>query len=115
MTATSKKITIATVKSFIKKHRASLLINVYSSFDGMQDMVTTTGDHGFHPIRNREWYDRDTGKYVPVPHDNCDSLGICGVWFVNGSRDRCRVYDTPTHTGYTVYNCCGEWTVAISK
>lgn len=37
MTTTNKKATMATIKSFVKKNRENLLINVKSSFDGMID------------------------------------------------------------------------------
>jgi hypothetical protein len=113
--ATTKKITVATVKSFIRKNRDSgLLIRVTSHFNGMSDMVEEIENDGFSPIRSREWYCHDTYRYVPYSQDEPNSLGIAGVWFTRG-RDSCSSFENETHKGFTVYNCCGEWTVAIAK
>jgi hypothetical protein len=114
MAVATKKITVATVKSFIKKNRAELLINVRSAFDGMQDMTCDTGDSGFTAAKSRVYYCRETGKDVPVSHDNPNTMGVSGVWFTHG-RNSCSVFENETHNGYTVYNCCGEWTVAVAK
>ena len=67
------KITKATFKSFVKKNRANLLINVKSSFDGMVDgCVSHNG--GFTSA-------------VEAEHIHENNLGIQGVWLVGGSRD----------------------------
>ena len=96
---TSKKITLATFKSFVKKNRAQLLINVGSSFNGMTDCVQSTNDSGF-----------STALDADTPFNN--NLGIHGVWLVFGSRD----YFYPTNenglTGIKVSNCCGSFTIA---
>jgi hypothetical protein len=114
-TATEKKITKATVKSFIRKNRASLLINVESSFDGMVDGVRDTGSRDFSPICHRDYYDRELCKFVEVSHDCENSMGIRGVWFVHGPRNSCRRFETETLVGFEVYNCCGTWKVAVAK
>ena len=97
---TSKKITLATFKSFVKKNRNQLLINVGSSFDGMTDCVQSTNDSGFSTA-----LDSDT------PFNN--NLGIHGVWLVFGSRDYFYPSNENGLTGIKVSNCCGSFTIAI--
>ena len=114
-TKTEKRITIATVKSFIRKHRdAGLMIEVKSDFDGMQDGVRETRG-GFTPVRAATWYDRESNQYVEASRDNSNSMGINGVWFVLGSRDWFSRFETETMTGFEVSNCCGKWRVAVAK
>lgn len=111
--ATEKKVTVATVKAFIRRNRKSLLINVKSRFDGMQDMVTSTGNDGFTPICAREYYSEEVHKYVPASEDCRNTMGICGVWFTG--RDSVRRFEAESVTGFEVYNCCGTWRVAIAR
>jgi hypothetical protein len=112
---TMKKITKATGKSFIKKNRGALLLATRAKFDAMQDMVVFSSEQQFEPIRPATYFCRDACQYVNVREDNESCLGIAGVWFVGSGGDRCQAYETETHIGYTVWNCCGEWTVAITK
>lgn len=92
-----RKITLATVKSMIRKN-PNLYIKVGSKFDGMVDMVTTVKD-SFTPI------DRT---------DNSDiTLGIMGAWFVGGSRDSFYPYSDNHFDGVEVVNCCGKFTLAV--
>jgi hypothetical protein len=95
------KITKATVKSFIKKNRANLLISCKSQFDGMSDMVKSIKDQSFSKAL-------DDGM---VNH----TLGIAGAWFVGNSRDWFVHYETDTLIGIDVYNSCGSFTLAINK
>lgn len=113
-TTTTKKITVATVKAFIRKHRNSgLMIETQSRFDGMQDMVDKC-EGGFYPVRQATYRDYETMREVPVSETHKNSLGLMGVWFVGG-RDYCTRYETETMQGYKVDNCCGSWVVAIAK
>lgn len=101
-TTKSKKITIATVKSFINKNQGKLLIMTASHFDGMQDMVTYSDNPKFYPLQKTE--------------NKCsNNLGFCGVWFVGRGDDMCSKYETEQLTGFSVYNCCGSWNIAIRK
>ena len=114
MTATvTKKITIATVKAFIRRNRASLLVRVKSCFDGMDDCVRENSDSVFAPAVAREWFCHETGKYIACSQDNKDTLGIVGVWFCG--RDWCDQIETEEFFGYRVSNCCGTWFVAIAR
>jgi len=97
---TSKKITLATFKSFVKKNRNQLLINVGSSFDGMTDCVQSTNDHGFSEAQNSD---------RPFPNN----LGIAGVWLVGGSRDYFSPINENGLTGIRAFNCCGSFSIAV--
>ncbi len=99
---TTKKITLATIKAFIKKNRATLLIEQTSRFYGMSDCVETCMGHSFGPAQ-------------PADHACENNLGIAGVWFVFGSRDYFEVIDSDKVTGYRVYNCCGSFNIGVSK
>ena len=95
-----KKITIATVKSFIRKNRHQLLVCVYSRFDGMVDGEVSTGSRAFYPAS---------------PSTLCfkNNLGVAGVWFVGG--DYCTPLVEVGLYGFEVSNCCGHWAVAIKE
>ncbi len=108
----AKKITVATVKSFIRKNRSNLLIQVCSSFDGMQDMVIESKS-GFQPIEARTCYDHRTNTYVQTDQNSSDHMGINGVWFTG--RDFCNAFENDLVIGYEVSNCCGSWRIAITK
>ena len=98
-----KKITLSTVKSFIRKNSDSLLINIESHFDGMQDCVALVNS-GFKQATKdaREWNQGNT-------------LGIAGAWFVGSSRDYFKAFETETMQGIEVSNCCGSFILAIQK
>ncbi len=97
------KITLATVKAFIRKHREDLLINVTSRFDGQVD--------GCMP---------ENGGFIKAELTNEHfeySLGVKGAWFVGQSRDYFKPYDNfgGDMTGIEVTNCCGRFILAIKK
>ena len=94
------KITKATFKSFIKKNRESLHINVKSKFDGMIDGCRNE-NYGFVKANDAE-------------HNNEHNLNIQGVWLVGGSRDYFREYSKNGMSGIEVSNCCGNFIVAIN-
>ena len=95
----TKKITLATFKSFIKKNRENLLVRVSSDFDGMQDCVVANRDAKFKPA-------------VACGNEN-NTLGISGVWLVGSSRDYFTEFEVPGYKGFRVSNCCGSFAVAI--
>jgi hypothetical protein len=96
-----KKMTLATVKSFIKKN-PELLISNRSSFDGMVDCVMPCNDQSFSPAIRVE--------------DACNNrLGIQGAWFVLGGGDRFYEFENDQFKGIEVYNCCGQFILAVAK
>jgi hypothetical protein len=97
-----KRITLATIKSFIKKNRDTLQIMTESSFDGMTDMVEYQRERSFKPI-------------VQTESNVGNTLGIEGAWFVKGSRDHFTVYESNGFKGFHVYNCCGSFTLGVQS
>jgi hypothetical protein len=96
------KITLATVKRFVKANRETLLISTRSHFDGMIDCVTGCADKSFSPVQAPE-------------HNHENTLGIKGAWLVFGSRDRFSAFETDELTGIEVYNCCGHFVLAVAR
>jgi hypothetical protein len=92
------KITLATVKSFIRKN-PNMYIKVGSEFDGMTDCVRSVED-SFTPVQRADDL-------------NDRNLGIVGAWFVGGSRDSIYPYRDNHFDGVRVYNCCGEFYLAV--
>ena len=99
-----KKITLATVKSFIKKAHSSkgLYVKIKSSFNGMTDGVDQVED-------KFEKAERE------INLDNKHTLGLRKVWFVGQGRNVFDVYQDEEYIGYSVWNCCGEFIVAIKN
>lgn len=95
------KITLATIKSFIRKNEGHLYINQKSSFNGMVDMVTDCNG-GFKPATKREMSEQYT-------------LGFNGLWIVGQSRDYFTPYEDSEFKGFEIYNCCGTSIIAIKK
>jgi hypothetical protein len=96
------KVTLATLKSFLKKNEGNLLFKEYSRFDGMQDMVVQNEQSAFKPL---------VGKFNP---DDESSLGYQHqIWCVRGSRDSFTWMASADGTmeGIHCYNACGSWTV----
>lgn len=99
-----KKITRATLKSFINKNRDQLLVKVESDFDGMVDCVMPSRDATFTPAVSD---DRD------YAFEN--TLGIRGLWLVGQSRDGFQPFEDDQLVGIKYYNCCGSGVIAIKK
>ncbi len=97
---TTKKITKATFKSFVKKAGTSLLIKQKSSFDGMVDGVVSNPNASFGQAVGAELF-----------HEN--NLGIQGVWLVGGSRNYFNAYEKDGIRGIEVWNCCGSFVVGV--
>lgn len=97
----TKKITLATVKSFVKKNADKLAINVKSKFDSMTDGCETVKS-GFMPAEKSE-------KFIDM------TMGIKGAWFVGDSRDYFTPFEDEQRVGISVSNCCGAFILAINK
>lgn len=102
-TTPAKKITKATFKSFVNKNRASLFVNVTSSFDGMTDCCESRNG-GFREA-----------KVDPLKNAEGHTLGVNGIWLVGQSRDYFTAYESAIFTGIEVYNSCGCFIVAVRK
>ena len=96
------KITLATVKSFIKKNAGKLFIKVISDFDGMTDGLEFKKGAQFEKAESETRLVEET-------------LGIKGAWFVGQSRDYFSAYEDDQFIGIHVYNSCGSFDIAIEK
>ena len=94
-----KKITRATIKSFINKNE--IYLKTKSKFDGMTD--------GCEPC-----YAQSINKAERVEPTKYN-LGIKGAWFVGSSRDYFNAYEENGYTGYEVYNSCGTFYLLTPK
>jgi hypothetical protein len=97
---TSKKVTLATIKAFIRKNSDNLLILTKSRFDGMTDGCESTGQIGFVKVSKTE---------SNISH----TLGIQGAWFVGQSRDYFVPFERDGVKGFEVSNACGHFEIAI--
>ena len=90
-----KKITLATLKSFINGSN-ELYVKHHSSFNGMTDMV-----------ENIE------SELIAIDKEN--AISHKGVWCVGKSDDRFTFSETLTMYGINVYNCVGSSTIYTNK
>lgn len=97
-----KKITLASVKSFVKKNANKLYIDVRSSFSGYTDGIESVNS-GF-----------TLAEIKPNVNYNYN-LGIDGAWFVGSSRDYFQAWENETMAGIKVYNSCGSFILATKK
>ena len=97
----TKKITLATVKSFAKRNSTKLYIKSNSSFDGMVDCVTSINS---------------TFKLTEVTTEKgYFKTGIQGFYTVGSGGDYFTIYETEKFIGISVQNSCGSDTIAIKK
>jgi len=94
------RTTLATIKSFVRKNFDHMYIANLSDFDGMVDGVRACQNRSFRPVETD-------------PRGFKNSLGINGAWFVFGSRDHFGSYDQEGMVGYEIYNCCGNFILAL--
>lgn len=99
----TKKITKATIKSFIKKNASNLYSLNISSFDGMFDGLVFN--------KNKEFRKVTFQKDINEEH----TFGIEDAWFVGMSRDYFTDFENDSFVGYKVFNSCGSFYLAIKK
>lgn len=98
----TKKITLATLKSFAKRNIDTIYSKEMSAFDGMTDCVEN--------IDNPQW-----NKSEILKDKRFYETGIKGIYTVGDSRDYFVLYEDDKHIGIEVYNCCGRSILAINK
>src|SRR5210317_1987618 len=97
-----KKITLRTIKKFIKDNKENLYISNKASFNGMTDGVEFTESQGFKLAENSK------------PTNFFDhSLGIKDAFFAFNSRDYFDAYTDENFNGYEISNCCGKFILAV--
>lgn len=94
------KITLSTLKKFVRENSGNIYIKVLSSFDGMTDCVERV---------------EDDFKLIPIKEDNGNNLGLSGVHLVGSSRDSFTAYNSDEFEGIKIYNSCGSCIVARKK
>lgn len=91
----SKKITIATVKSFIRKNFNNLYIKIINEFDSMIDGTSYNYNSEFKKVsQNIEYYFN---------------------LFSNSTKNYCEKFENNEFIGYEVGNCCYDFIIAIKK
>jgi hypothetical protein len=98
----TKKITLATLKSFAKRNKDRLFVKNLSDFNGMSDCVEQN--------ESPSW-----SKTKILENTNFYKTGIDGVYTVGNSRDYFQIYEDKTYLGIKVYNCCGSCILAVKK
>lgn len=100
---TTRKITIATVKAFIRRNvkAGTLLVRSDAEFSGMTDSVECNRGAEFGP--------------AVACHNHGNNLGIRGIYFVGTSGNWCTPFAEGDLTGFRVSNCCGRWVVAAKN
>jgi hypothetical protein len=99
------RITMSTVKYFVRKHREALHINVKSRFDSMTDCIELCKGSSFELAKDTTL--KNYGEN--------NTLGIEGAWFVGSSRDYLAPYVDNQFEGIEVSNACGSFILAIQK
>jgi len=97
-----KKMTLATLKSFIAKNAGKLWIKNTSNFDGQVDGIILDRNAEFVP----------TAETIMTI---ANTLRIQGAWLVLGGRDHFSKFETDEFIGIEVSNCCGNFAIAIKK
>jgi hypothetical protein len=122
-----KKTTKATFKSFLKKNEGNLFIQCAGSFDGMSDCVefVPANKRKFVALEKKTLSDMDyriaeergtsRERLEDCTFNSPNTLGYIGIWLVNSSGNWFKPYEDDQYIGFNVYNCCGEFTVAIKK
>lgn len=98
---TSKRATVATLKSFIKKNLQNLFIARESSFNGQSDCVDSCDNQEFHKAE--------------ISTAESNALGIKDTFLTYGTKNWITAFDNSEFIGFNVYNCCGSFTLAIKK
>jgi|TARA_R100001530_G_scaffold43354_1_gene32970 hypothetical protein len=101
------KITLTTVKSFIKNNKGKIFISTLNRFSGMTDGIEPCNDKGF--------YLADQTDPKQLEHGRDNTMGIKNAYFVFDSRDYFSIYEDDQFNGYEVSNCIGNFILAIKE
>ena len=99
------KITLTTIKKFIKDNKGKIFISTINRFNGMTDGIDPCKDKSFKSANQTEPKQLDYGR------DN--TLGIENAHFVFDSRDYFMAYIDTEFYGYEISNCIGNFILAI--
>jgi hypothetical protein len=111
---TVKRITKATLKSFIKRNADNLFIKEVTRFDSMVDCVTGTKSN-FSKVDSAKI---NIDNYITFANGNESvnhTYGIEGLYLVGCSDDHFELINEDTFVGIRVFNCCGSSKLVIRK
>jgi len=96
----TKKITLATLKSFAKRNEGKIYAKTINEFDGMTDCVEDS--------KNAKWREAKITE-----KKGYFRTGIQGIYTVGSSRDYFTLYKDGEYAGIEVNNCCGASILAV--
>ena len=102
-TASEKRITLASLKKFIKENKDNLYAFRSNDFDGMTDCVQEV---------------KQSSKKVKASKINLEdknTLGIGAIWLVGSSRDWFKWFSDEIFEGIHISNCFGSSRIARLK
>lgn len=97
---TQKKITKATIKSFIRKNKDEIMVLHTNRFDAYCDGVRPVSEP-FERVEFRIENGKEVPSYLSVPLDIRHNIF--------------KPYNKNGMIGFEVYNCCGTYVVAIPQ
>jgi hypothetical protein len=97
-----KRITLATIKSFIRKNKENLFIRTTRSYDLIESFSKTSDNLNFRPIESTD---------LSIQY----TLGIKDVWIAGQGRDGFLAYENDKYIGYDIYNVCHAFNLVIKK
>jgi len=97
----TKKITMATLKSFAKRNADKLFVKNLSRFNGMSDCVEQVED--------------DFSKTEVSEEYGFFRTGIQGIYTVGSGRDYFSRFENEKYYGIEVFNSCGSSILAVEK
>mgnify|MGYP001218571265 CR=1 FL=1 len=100
----NKKITLATLKKFIKDNEGNLYIKIESTFNMLTDSIEFVQTKFKKTEFNKE-------KSKKIDRD----LGYKGLWIVGNGDDNFINYEDENFIGIKIINCCGVSIIAIKK
>ena len=102
-----KKITLTTIKKFIKENKGKIYIKNISHFNGMTDGIDNCENQNFYLSEQTEIKQKQYGR------DN--TLGLKGAYFVFDTRDYFNTFNENNFKGFTISNCIGHFVIAIKE
>jgi len=96
-----KRITITTIKAFIRRNHGKIYICHHTAFDGMTDGI--------------EMCSQEIVPVEPTDSNLENTLGISGAWFVRHGKNYFKQVEKPGMKGYHVYNSCGSFDLLVYR
>ena len=98
------KITLTTIKKFIKENKNNIYIKNITHFNGMTDGIDNCENQNFYLSEQTEIKQKQYGR------DN--TLGLKGAHFVFDSKDYFETFNENNFKGFKISNCIGHFVIA---